>query len=77
MTKAGKLLAINHPRITALHGAEHVLALFFKDVYTKVSLLLCVMAGYVSFMLRWLLSSRALVWCSVLSSEIYLTLQKG
>jgi hypothetical protein len=36
VSKAGKLLAINHPRITSLHGAEHVLALFFKDVYTKV-----------------------------------------
>ena len=37
VVKAGKLLAINHPRITALHGAEHVVSLFFRDVYTEVS----------------------------------------
>ena len=36
VSKTGKLLAKNHPCITSLHGAEHVLALFFKDVYTKV-----------------------------------------
>ena len=49
VTKAGRLLAINHPRITALHGAEHVLALFFKDVYTKVSLLLCVTGTFLFY----------------------------
>ena len=37
--KAGKLLAINHPCITALHGAEHVASLFFRDVYTNMSTL--------------------------------------
>jgi len=37
VVKAGKLLAINYPRITALHGAEHVVSLFFRDVYTQVS----------------------------------------
>ena len=36
--KAGKILAIHHPRITVVHGAEHVTSLFFKDVYTNVSL---------------------------------------
>jgi len=36
VVKAGKLLAINYPRITALHGAEHVVSLFFRDVYTQV-----------------------------------------
>jgi hypothetical protein len=29
---AGRILAINHPQITAVHGAEHVTYLFFKDV---------------------------------------------
>jgi len=37
VVKAGKLLSINYPRITALHGAEHVVSLFFRDIYTKVS----------------------------------------
>ena len=37
VVKAGKLLSINYPRITALHGAEHVVSLFFRDVYTQVS----------------------------------------
>ncbi len=36
--KAGKILAIHHPRITVVHGAEHVTSLFFKDVCTNVSL---------------------------------------
>ena len=27
--KAGKILAINHPCITVVHGAEHVFSLFF------------------------------------------------
>jgi hypothetical protein len=35
--KAGRILAIHHPRITVVHGAEHVTSLFFKDVYTNVS----------------------------------------
>lgn len=39
--KAGKILAIHHPRITVVHGAEHVTSLFFKDVYTNVSLSFC------------------------------------
>jgi hypothetical protein len=33
---AGKHLAVTNPRITVVHGSEHVIALFFKDVFTKV-----------------------------------------
>ena len=35
--KAGKIVAINHPCINVVHGAEHVVSLFFKDLYTHVS----------------------------------------
>ena len=30
--KAGRILAAINPRITVLHGAEHVVSLFCKDV---------------------------------------------
>ena len=30
--KAGKILALHYPRVTCLHGAEHVIALFFSDL---------------------------------------------
>jgi hypothetical protein len=33
---AGQLLRVKYPRITVGHGAEHVVSLFFKDVYEKV-----------------------------------------
>ena len=33
---AGELLRVKYPRITVGHGAEHVVSLFFKDVYEKV-----------------------------------------
>ncbi len=31
--KAGELLASSYPRIAVLHGAEHVMSLFFNDVF--------------------------------------------
>jgi len=31
--KAGQLLAVSYERITVLHGAEHVISLFFNDVF--------------------------------------------
>ena len=34
--KAAKLVSVEYPRITVIHGAEHVISLFFKDVFTKV-----------------------------------------
>jgi len=34
---AGELLRVKYPRITVGHGAEHVVSLFFKDVYDKVT----------------------------------------
>ena len=34
---AGELLRVKHPRITVGHGAEHVVSLFFSDVYNKAS----------------------------------------
>ena len=30
--KAGQILSASYPRITVLHGAEHVLSLFFSDI---------------------------------------------
>lgn len=36
---AGKLLSIKYPRITVGHGAEHVVSLFFCDVFTKVRMM--------------------------------------
>jgi hypothetical protein len=33
---AGKLVSITYPRITVVHGAEHVVSLFFKDIFTKM-----------------------------------------
>lgn len=33
---AGKYLAAKHPRITVGHGAEHVVSLFFSDVFNKI-----------------------------------------
>jgi hypothetical protein len=33
---APKIVARYHPRITVCHGAEHVVSLFFSDVYNKV-----------------------------------------
>jgi hypothetical protein len=32
---AGKLVSITYPRITVVHVAEHVISLFFKDIFTK------------------------------------------
>ena len=37
MQNAGKLLSVTYPRITVGQGAEHVVLLFFSDVFTKVS----------------------------------------
>ncbi len=33
---AGKLVSITYPHITVVHGAEHVVSLFFKDIFTKM-----------------------------------------
>ena len=33
---SGRILASYYPRITVCHGAEHSIALFFKDVFEKV-----------------------------------------
>ena len=33
---ATKLASITYPRITVVHGAEHVVSLFFKDIFTKM-----------------------------------------
>jgi hypothetical protein len=32
---AMKLASIAYPHITVVHGAEHVVSLFFKDIFTK------------------------------------------
>ncbi len=32
---AAKLVSITYPRITVVHGAEHVVSSFFEDIFTK------------------------------------------
>ncbi len=38
---ARKLVSITYPRITVFHGAEHVVSLFFKDIFTKMPVFQC------------------------------------
>ncbi len=38
---AGKLVSITYPCITVVHGAEHVVSLFFKDIFTKMPVFQC------------------------------------
>ncbi len=38
---AGKLVSITYPRITVVHGAEHVVSLFFKEIFTKIRVFQC------------------------------------
>jgi hypothetical protein len=38
---AAKLASITYPRITVVHGAEHVVLLFFKDIFTKMPMFQC------------------------------------
>ncbi len=38
---AAKLVFITYPRITVVHGAEHVVSLFFKDIFTKMLVFQC------------------------------------
>jgi hypothetical protein len=33
---AAKLASITYPRITVVHGAEYVVSVFFKDIFTKM-----------------------------------------
>jgi hypothetical protein len=38
---ARKLVSITYPCITVVHGAEHVVSLFFKDIFTKILVFQC------------------------------------
>jgi hypothetical protein len=38
---AGKLVSITYPCITLVHGAEHFVSLFFKDIFTKMPVFQC------------------------------------
>ncbi len=38
---AGKLVSITYPCITIVHGADHVVSLFFKDIFTKMPVFQC------------------------------------
>jgi hypothetical protein len=38
---AAKLVFITYPHISVVHGAEHVVSLFFKDIFTKVPVFQC------------------------------------
>ncbi len=41
LRSAGKLVSITYPCITVVHGAEHVVSLFFKDIFTKMPVFQC------------------------------------
>jgi hypothetical protein len=38
---AAKLVSIIYPRITVVHGTEHVVSLFFKDIFIKMQVFQC------------------------------------
>ncbi len=38
---ARKLVSITYPHITVVHGAEHVVSMFFKDIFTKIPVFQC------------------------------------
>ncbi len=38
---ARNLVSITYPCITIVHGAEHVVSLFFKDIFTKMPVFQC------------------------------------
>ncbi len=38
---AANLVSITYPRITVVHGVEHVVSLFFKDIFTKMPVFQC------------------------------------
>jgi hypothetical protein len=38
---AAKLVSITYPCITIVHGAEHVVSLFFKNIFTKIPVFQC------------------------------------
>jgi hypothetical protein len=38
---AGRLVSITYPHIIVVHGAEHVVSLFFKDIFTKMPVFQC------------------------------------
>jgi len=40
--KAGEVLAALYPRISVLHGAEHVMSLFFSDLFKQPELKVCI-----------------------------------
>ncbi len=41
MQNAAKLVSITYPHITVVHGAKHVVSLFFKDIFTKMPVFQC------------------------------------
>jgi hypothetical protein len=41
LQNATKLVSITYPRITVVHGAKHVVSLFFKNIFTKMPLFQC------------------------------------
>jgi hypothetical protein len=48
---AGKILKTLNPCITVGHGAEHVVSLFFSDIYTKVHNVEVIVSLAVTFLL--------------------------
>jgi hypothetical protein len=41
LQNARKLVSITYPCITVVQGAEHVVSLFFKDIFTKMPVFQC------------------------------------
>jgi hypothetical protein len=42
LQNATKLASITYPHITVVHYAEHVVSLFFKDIFTKMPVFQCI-----------------------------------
>jgi hypothetical protein len=57
---AGKLVSITYPHITVVHGAEHVVSLFFKDIFTKTPVFQCL--------------SQCLKWCRNIFGQFFMVL---
>jgi hypothetical protein len=57
---AGKLVSITYPHITIVHGAEHVVSLFFKDIFTKYASVPMFIPGFKTVQkYLWINSSRS------------------
>jgi hypothetical protein len=65
---AGKLVSITYPCITIVHGAEHVVSLFFKDIFTKMPVFQCLSQSLMDQLVTVLTpSSRSTPSCTIIA----------